>query len=170
MERKLIRYTMRALHRDIGFLVIGITIILTLSGVSLIYRDTNFLKKVTIIERQLEPDLEIGEIGQQLHLRDFKVEKTEGNIVFFNNGTYNSSSGLAVYTAHQLPVFINKINAFHKTVSKNAMHWFLLIYAFLLLFLAISSFWMFSPGSKSFKRGLILSVIGIVISLLIFLV
>ena len=41
-EKKSIHYYMRGLHRDIGFFLIGLTLIYSISGVLLIYRDTDF--------------------------------------------------------------------------------------------------------------------------------
>ena len=43
-EKKSVHYYMRSLHRDVGFLVLGFTFIYALSGIVLVYRDTDFLK------------------------------------------------------------------------------------------------------------------------------
>lgn len=48
-EKKSINHYMRSLHRDIGFFVIGLIVIYSISGVVLIYRDTNFLKHDAVI-------------------------------------------------------------------------------------------------------------------------
>ena len=39
-EKKSINHFVRSLHRDIGFFVIGLTIIYSISGIVLTYRDT----------------------------------------------------------------------------------------------------------------------------------
>ena len=43
-EEKMKKPLIRVLHRDIGFLVVGLTIVYALSGIVLTYRDTGFLK------------------------------------------------------------------------------------------------------------------------------
>ena len=48
-ENKSINHCIRSLHRDIGFFIIGLTIIYSMSGIVLTYRDTNFLKHETLI-------------------------------------------------------------------------------------------------------------------------
>lgn len=167
--KKPIQHYMRALHRDIGFMVIGLTIVYGLSGIVLMYRDTDFLKREKQIEQTLEPNISEAELGKALRMRNFEVVKTEGDIVYFENGTYNKSTGVAQYKAKQLPAWLDKFNKFHKTASKNLIHWAGIIYAVLLLFLAISSFWMFKPKSKMFKRGLVFAGIGLVLAIVVLL-
>jgi hypothetical protein len=55
-ERSINHY-MRVLHRDIGFFVIGITIIYGISGIVLLYRDTHFFRNEITIEKELSPNL-----------------------------------------------------------------------------------------------------------------
>ena len=160
---------MRALHRDIGFFVIGLTIIYGLSGIVLLYRDTDFLKVEKQMEQKLEPNISESELGKALRMRNFEVEKTEGDVVYFQNGTYNKTTGVAQYKTKQLPVWLDKFNKFHKTQSKNLIHLAGVVYAVLLLFLAISSFWMFKPKSKMFGRGLVFAGIGLVFAIVILL-
>jgi hypothetical protein len=167
--KKPIQHYMRALHRDIGFLVIGLTIVYGLSGIVLMYRDTDFLKSEQQIEQQLEPNINESDLGKALRMRNFEVVKTEGDVVYFQSGTYNKSTGLAQYKTKQLPVWLDKFNKFHKTASKNLVHWAGIVYAALLLFLAISSFWMFKPKSKMFARGLAFAGIGLILAIVVLL-
>ena len=44
-ERKSINHYMRVWHRYAGFFILGIALIYGLSGITLIFRDTDFLKK-----------------------------------------------------------------------------------------------------------------------------
>lgn len=94
-EKKSKTHYMRSLHRDIVFFVIGLIVIYSISGVVLIYRDTNFLKHDAVVEKKLSPDMDVSELGKVLRLRDFKVVKTNGQIVHFQNGTYNKKTGIA---------------------------------------------------------------------------
>ena len=161
---------MRSLHRDIGFFVIGLVIIYSLSGIILIYRNTGFLKHEVQTVKTLDPNIELSELGKTIYFRDIELEKTDGDLVYFNNGTvnksyiqhgtYNKSTGVVKYSEKRLPDLFRKFNGLHMASSSNLVHWATTLFGVLLLFLAISSFWMFKPSSKMFRRGLILMTIG----------
>jgi hypothetical protein len=155
---------MRALHRDIGFFVIGITLIYAISGILLIYRETSFLKQEKQIERHLAPNIQDSELGKTLHVRNFEVLKTEGEVIYFKNGTYNKTTGIVNYSDKALPSFLEKFNNLHKASNKKLTHWFSVTFGILLLFLAISSFWMHKPSTKMFRRGILFAGIGFVIA------
>ena len=164
-EKKTIQYYMRSLHRDIGFFVIGLTLIFAFSGTILIFRDTNFLKSEKQTEKQLEPNIKESDLGAALRMRAFETMKVEGDFVYFKNGTYNKATGVAIYTEQKFPSFIEKLNNLHKTSTKNATHWFTAVYGILLFFLAISSFWMFKANSKQFKRGFVFAGVGLLLAI-----
>lgn len=161
---------MRVLHRDVGFFVIGLAVIYSLSGLLLVYRDTDLMKEEQVIEKTLEPNLAVGDLERMLHLRGLKIEKTEGNLMYFNSGTYNVQTGDVKYTAKALPAWMEKLNQLHKTSSRNLSHYGAVIFGVLLLFLAISSFWMYRAGSSNFKRGLVLTGVGVLAALVLFIV
>ncbi|MCK9203374.1 MAG: hypothetical protein M0P58_02930 [Bacteroidales bacterium] len=168
-EKKSLNHYMRSLHRDIGFFVIGLTLIYGISGIVLIYRDTDFLKQEKVIEKKLNPNMDASDLPQMLHMRDFKVIKSEGDILYFQNGNYNSKTGIATYTSKELPSFFECLISLHFSSSRDLVHWFSLTYGILLLFLAISSFWMFKPKTKLFRRGICFAGAGIVFSIIILL-
>lgn len=161
---------MRTLHRDLGFLVIGFTIIYAISGIVLIYRDTDFLKHEKQVEQQIAPNIPESDLGGVLHLRNLQVVKTEGEMVYFQNGTYNKATGTVNYTEKALPAFLEKINNLHKKASRNLSHVFSTFFGIILLFLAISSFWMFKPSTKMFRRGMILTGIGLILAVVLLLI
>ena len=98
-EKKLNIYKiMRVLHRDIGFLTIGLTLVYVLSGVLLIYRNTDFMKMEKTEEKQLAASLSGSEVAQQLRIRNFKVEREEGAVIYFKEGHYNGDTGMSVIT------------------------------------------------------------------------
>src|ERR1035437_3351408 len=136
---------MRSWHRDIGFFVIGLIIIYSLSGIILINRDTDFLKHDRLVEKTLSPGMDASELGKELHLKDFVILRTEGENDYFQNGTYNKVTGAVKYTKKELPSFLIKFTSLHKSSEKDFSHWFSPIFGILLLFLAISSLWMFKP-------------------------
>lgn len=43
-----IHYWIRSLHRDIGFFLVGLTLVYVISGLLLIYRDTGFLQTTPV--------------------------------------------------------------------------------------------------------------------------
>lgn len=151
---------MRALHRDIGFFVIGLTVIYCISGIMLTYRDTTFLKSETAVVKTIEPGLNASQLGRALHLRELKVVGEDDQEIKLANGTYNKVTGVASYQNMEIPALLRALNNLHSVSSQDARHWFTTIYAMLLCFLAVSSFWMYRPGSRYFKRGLILAGAG----------
>lgn len=167
-EKKHLSYYMRILHRDVGFLVVGLIMVYALSGIVLVYRDTDFLKTETNVERQVKPGLETPEqLGRALHMRHLEVLKTEGSILYFKGGTYDQATGKAEYRVKRLPSFLNHMIGLHKTTSQSFTKIPAIVFAVLLLFLAVSSFWMFKPHSPLFRRGLLLTGIGILIALVL---
>lgn len=161
---------MRALHRDIGFFVIGLTLIYALSGITLNYRDTDFMKTEVDLIESIEKNLSIEAVPEYVYIRNFTYEKTENDIYIFNKGTYNPNTGELKYKAIQYIYPFNKFIELHKTYSENINHWFVTIYGVLLVFLALSSFWMYKLGTKNFKRGLIISMIGFVSAIIILII
>jgi hypothetical protein len=168
-ENKSIYSIMRALHRDLGFLILGFVIIYSLSGITLVYRGTNFMKHDVTIERKLAPNLTDQELGMEMRQRDFKVEKTEGETLYFSNGSYNKTTGMAVFTIKEVRFPFNKFNELHKISSSDGKHWVTIVFGILLLFMAITSFWMFKPKTKAFQRAMIYTAAGVLICVLLLL-
>jgi len=165
---KTIHQIMRGLHRDVGFFIIGLIFIFTLSGIVFIYRDQDFLKQETKIEKTIPPNLKSSNLGEALKIKDIKITKTVGETIYFKEGSYNTNTGTASYSSKELPFFLKKLSEIHKTNSKSPVHWFTTIFAVLLLFLAISSMWMYKRGTKLFRRGIIIASAGILFTLLLF--
>ncbi len=169
-NKKSFNHYIRALHRDIGFFVIGLTVVFCASGIVLIFRDTDFLIYEKTVEKQIEPNLESSELGKELRLRNIGDVKVGDEVISFDNGTYNRTTGKAVYTIKELPSLFRKLNTLHKAPSGNWLHWFSMIYGILLLFLALSSFWMYKPNSKLFKRGIIITCTGLLVAALLLII
>ena len=163
---KSFQYYIRCLHRDIGFIVVGLTIIYALSGILLTYRGTEFLKNETTVNVQIDKNLKAEELGKALKMRFFKVERQTEDTVFFMGGIYDRDSGMATYTQLKYPYVIEKLVELHKLSSQNTMHILAVVYAVLLFFLAISSLFMYRPGTRLFRRGVLLTVAGVVIALI----
>lgn len=160
---------MRALHRDLGYLVLGLVVVYAVSGITLTYRDTDLFKTERWVEVKLEPNMPLSDIGQALRIREIKETSSEGDLLHFSQGTYNRATGEARYTIKELPRILHKFASLHKTASKNPLHWFTLVFSILLLFLGISSFWMFQPGTKLFRRGLLFTLFGVAFATILLL-
>lgn len=161
---------MRIYHRYLGFFLTGIMAMYAISGVVLIFRDTDFLKVENEIERQLEPNLPEAEIGRALRMKEFKADKTEGNVVYFSTGTYDSSTGLAKYKAKQLPYVLDKMTKLHKANTNQPLFYFNIFFGVSLLFFVLSAFWMFMPQTEVFRRGVYFALGGLVLTLVLIFV
>jgi len=161
------RSFMRIVHRYLGYLMAGIMSVYAISGVILVYRDTDFLKRENHYEKVFEKNLNEKQLGDETNIKNFEVTKTENGIVYFKEGTYNPLTGKADYTKKELPFVWDKMTKLHKAKSENALSPLNTFFGICLLFFVISSFWMFPPKSKVFKRGMVFTAIGIVIALLL---
>lgn len=168
-KMKSIYRLMRILHRDIGFFVIGLTVIYCISGIMLTYRDTEFLKSETQIEKTIDPGLKANQLGRVLHLKEMQVLSEDEKEIRFSSGIYNKETGLVSYLSKDIPLVFQSLNKLHFVSSNDSRHWFTSLYAVSLLFLAISSFWMYKPGNKYFKRGIITAFSGAFGSLILIL-
>lgn len=158
---------MRTLHRNIGFLVVGMTVIFALSGVTMVFRNAGFLQTEQTIVKQCPPNMEGDQLLGFLHEKDIKITGTQGNIVTLNSGSYDKATGKAEYHARKAVFPMNKFIALHKSIGKNAVGWIVGVYGLALLFLAVSSFWMFKPTTNQFKRGLMWSAGGIIVAIVL---
>lgn len=160
----------RILHRDIGFFVIGLTVIYCISGILLIYRDTGFLKNELQIEKTLEAGLSENRLLQTLKLKEAKITGIDENEIRFSGGTYNRYSGEVSYVTKGYSQPFRVFNQLHKAPSQDSRHWFMVLYAVSLLFLALSSFWMYRPGTNFFKRSILIAFAGSIASIFLIIV
>jgi hypothetical protein len=159
-SRKSSQNIMRTLHRDIGFFLIGLTILYSLSGVLLIYRDTDFLKSTQLIEKTLAPNLEQQELARELRTKRLIGVQQDGDKLVFKGGSYNQTTGQVSYRSEKLPQALDMFVHLHKAPSEQAVSWLTTVFGGLLAFMAISSFWMFKSSHKHFKRGIVLAGSG----------
>lgn len=163
------RSFMRIVHRYLGFFLAGIMMSYAISGTILVYRDTDFLKKEKKYEKTIEPNLNEKKLAKELKIKGLEVEKTENDILYFKQGTYNSKTGEAKYTKMELPFVLDKMTKLHKTQSKDAWSPLNVFFGISLFFFVLSSFWMFHPKTKAFKRGIIFTTAGLVLAILLLL-
>ncbi|MEI9956238.1 MAG: hypothetical protein WDM90_08035 [Ferruginibacter sp.] len=148
--------SMRIYHRYLGFFLAGIMAVYALSGIILIFRDTNFLKREKIVQQQLKPGLGADSLGKAIRMRDLKIDSVSGDVQYFKTGNYNTVSGTVSYTTKSLPPIIEKLTRLHKANTKDPLFYLNVFFGVSLLFFVISSFWMFMPKTSILRRGCIL--------------
>jgi hypothetical protein len=159
--------TMRIFHRYLGFFLAGIMAVYAISGIILIFRDTNFLKQTTLVEKQLQPGLNTEALGKAIKIRELTIEKVNGDVQLFKTGTYNSATGTVSYTTKTLPKLLEKLTHLHKANTKDPLFFLNVFFGASLLFFVLSNFWMFMPKSTIFKKGLYFTLAGVVLTVVL---
>ncbi len=161
---------MRIYHRYLGFFLAGIMAVYAISGITLIFRDTDFLKSEKQVERQIKPNVSNDELGRELRIRDLQVEKEEGDVVSFKQGTYNKATGVANYKTKQLNRVVDKLQHLHKADTKSPLFYLNIFFGLSLFFFVVSAFYMFLPGTSTFKKGLYFTLAGLLLTLIMLFV
>jgi uncharacterized iron-regulated membrane protein len=156
---------MRIIHRYLGFFLAGIMAVYALSGIIMIFRETAFLKRKTIETIQLDADLHGGELSPKLRM-GVKIDRTEGEVLYFKDGNYNTATGVATVKKMKLPLVLEKMERLHKATTNSPLYFLNIIFGTSLLFFVISAFWMYTPKASVFKKGLYFSLVGTVLTLL----
>ena len=161
---------MRIYHRYLGFFLVGIMAVYAISGVLLIFRDTDFLKQEKQITKNIKPQASADELKELLKIKEFKVEKEEAGKVYFKNGVYDAASGEAVITIKELPKFLNRMTQLHKSKTADPLFFLNIFFGVSLLFFVVSSFWMFLPKTTIYKKGMYFVLAGIVLTIVLMLI
>jgi len=161
---------MRILHRYLGFFLAGIMAVYAVSGIVLIFRDSDTFKKEIAVKKDLSPNLTKKELPQALKIRRLEVTKEEGDLYHFKDGTYNKKTGVAEYTKKELPYILDKLTHFHKAKTGDPLYYFNIFFGVALLFFVLSAFWMFMPSTSIFRKGIIFALAGIALALILLFV
>ena len=168
----------RTLHRDIGYLCIGLTLVFAVSGIALNHiADWNpnyivervekpFYGKSTQTDAQLNKAL-LALFPYNDAVKASYWESVQHYKLFFKDGgslSVNFSKQLAVYEHIRERVMFKQFNTLHLNEAKKGWLVFSDIYAGLLIFLALSSLFMvkgkYSPWRL--KRGWLVIVGGLI--------
>lgn len=177
-RRKKIRWRqwLRALHRDFGYIAVGLTFIYALSGLAVNHLsewDPNFVnyEREFQVEAPLPDDdaraaaivLEAAQIDEE-PVDVYRVTDEELEITLKDSSLYVSMpDGKVVEEGQQERPFLRVANWLHLNRGKKAWTWFADGYAIVLLFLASSGLFML-PGRKGLLgRGAILVALGVLI-------
>ena len=156
---------MRTIHRYLGFFLAGIMAMYAISGIIMVFRNTDFLKKEVVIDKQIETNISAEELGSKLKTK-IKIEKQEGDIIYFKGGTYNQSTGDFYSKKMELPFILNKMEKLHKATTNSPLYFLNIFFGCALLFFVISAFWMYSPKMAVFKKGMYFALAGIILTLI----
>jgi len=152
---------MRVWHRYLGFFLSGIMAIYALSGVIMIFRDTDFLRVEVLVERELDPGLNAEALGRALRQRRFEATRETESEIVFAEGRYDKQTGLAAYTRKELPLVLKKLTQMHKASTDRPLFFFNVFFGFCVLFFVVSAFFMFMPTSPIFRKGLYFVLAGL---------
>ncbi len=178
-----IRKTLRSLHRDIGYFVVGITFVYTVSGIALNHRSdwnphyTLVSEEVTIpsVLKTEFAETEIvellGNFEYQANYRKHFVTKTGDVKIFVEEGTvmYKPEKGTALLEVLKRRPFFFQINKIHLAQTGRLWIWISDAMAFFLLFVAISGLFLLKGKYGIMGRGLWLTALGVVIPLVVIL-
>lgn len=158
---------MRIYHRYLGFFLAGIMAMYAISGIILIFRDTDFLKSEKKISKEIDPGLSLADLGKAIRNRDVKIVAVSGDVQIFKGGNYNTKTGAVNYTIKKLPPMVEKLTHLHKADTNDPLYYLNIFFGASLLFFVISSFWMFMPKTTIFKKGLYFTLAGIVLTVVL---
>jgi len=164
---------LRALHRDLGYLAVGLTMIYALSGLAVNHIadwDPSFtqIERERVVSAPLPADDQaaatqvMGELGIVEEPIDvYRVSETELEIAFERSTLHVDPQTGRIFEEGQEPrVFLRVANWLHLNRGKQAWTWFADGYAIALVVLATTGLMMI-PGRKGFLgRGAIIAAVG----------
>ena len=164
-----LQYYMRVLHRDLGFIALAMVVVYSLSGITLIHRTSDFMKTTTQVETTLETNLSANQLAPALKMKKLIVTGEENGIIYFAEGQYEKETGKVQYQKKDLIFPFNKFSKLHKVASAQEplAAVFTTLFGVVLFFLAVSSLLMFKPGTKLFKKGLIYTGVGVLLTVVL---
>ncbi len=170
MNNRKISNKVRVYHRYLGFFLAGIMAMYAISGIVLIFRSTDAFKVEKTIEKEVPSNLSEEQLGKTLKIRDFKIETTDADKVYFKQGELDKTTGIATYKVKELPVILESLTKLHKANTNRPLFFLNIIFGLSLLFFVISAFWMFMPSTKIFRKGIFFTIGGILLTLILLFV
>lgn len=165
----------RSLHRDIGYVAVGLTLIYAASGLAVNHIaqwDPNFQNFETIHELGSMPHDDAGAAAvviERLHMKDrprevYRASPERLDLVFERRTLHvNPLTGRVIDEGQKPRVLLRIANWLHLNRGKKQWTYFADAYAVALLFLATSGLFML-PGKRGFFwRGAIFVTIGLAI-------
>lgn len=172
-----VRKWLRILHRDIGYLAVGFTVIFSVSGIAVNHiHDWNPNYGVSYEEFSINPvkaDTKVTILNEILPQLDLKSEiirnafrpTPEQIEIYTDNGTYsiNVITGAGIIERVSKRFLLFDFNYLHLNLGRDSWKWISDIFAICLIFLALSGLFLIK-GKKGLKwRGTVLMVLGFVL-------
>ncbi|RXJ96118.1 hypothetical protein CRV00_02740 [Malaciobacter molluscorum] len=173
-KEKKLSQKLRNWHRDLGYFVIGITIIYSLTGIMLTLRDLHIFEKEYVTIEKIDATKKIeNEIKNKFKEKietlkvienndkyiKYQASKKEGKKVL----TYFKDTNEAKLITVDYPPYIKPFIQAHKSKSKDKWSYLALAYSTILLFLAISAIFMVKGKYGFKKRGIYLTLGGVLL-------
>lgn len=157
----------RIFHRYLGFFLAGVMAVYAISGIVLIFRKTDTFKQTRTIEQTIAANLTATELGKTLDIKKLKIERQEGDVVYFAQGNYNLATGASTHEVKELPYILGRMTHLHKSTTNDPLYFLNIAFGLGLLFFVISAFWMYLPGGPILRKGLLFTAGGIVLTLIL---
>ena len=185
MQVKTLRRWNNALHRDIGYLCVGMTLIYAISGIVLNHFKSGDLVHPDYIKsnKYISVPLPTGgqvtqpyvfsildQIGERDHYKSY-IQGTNYVEIFFSLGSvYVDLTNGSAQVEKKTPLYgVREFNLLHYNNIKKFYTWFSDLYALGLIFLAISGMFVLKGKNGILKRGAWLTLIGILLPALFLL-
>lgn len=166
-----LQYYSRMIHRVLGYLTLGMVVVYALSGILLIHRTGDFMKRSVAVEQTLQPGLSADELSAEVKLKRFKVLDETEQTIFFAEGQYDKATGKAAYVKKEVVAPFDKFIALHKLADKQspAVAAFTTLFGVCLLLLGLTSLFMYKRKAKQFWTNMAYTGAGIALVVLLLL-
>jgi len=179
MQRKTLRRWNNALHRDLGYLFFGMTIIYAISGIVLNhFKSGDFLHpdygksfkefRVTlppggVVDKTYALNI-LSQVGEEEHYKSF-VQGSGYVQIFFEKGSVyiDLTNGDAQLEKKTTRYVIKEFNLLHYNNIKKLYTWYSDVYAAAMILLAITGLFILRGKNGIIGRGAWLTAIGIII-------
>jgi hypothetical protein len=169
-DKQPLSYTMRIIHRYLGFFLAGVMAMYAISGITLVFRNTDTFKQEVKIEKTIAANLDGPALGGAIKIKNLAFVRTVEDIDYFKEGSYNHATGEVIYSKKELPFVLDKITHLHKATTNDPLYFLNIFFGLSLLFFVISAFWMYMPGGKILRKGLLFTAGGIILTLIMLFV
>lgn len=166
-----LQYHARAIHRVLGYLTVGLVIVFSLSGIILVHRTGDFMKRSERVEKIIESGLNVDRLAVALKMEKLDHAITDGNMIRFADGEYNMTTGEVSYISTEVAAPFNRFIELHKISDgkERAIAWFITLFGIVLFLLPVSALFMYKPGTAMFRRTMLYTAIGVVLAIVLLL-
>lgn len=162
---------MRAIHRVLGYLAVGLVMVYSLSGIVLIHRTGNFMKTSSHVESTIAPGLDAAGLSTALKIKGMKVTDETAAVINFKDGTYDKATGHVAYEKREVVEPFNRFIGLHKLSDGQDRHIAVVttIFGIILFLLALTSLFMYKPAVKQFKANMLYVAAGVIATVVLLL-